>query len=162
MVEHMRRAFLTIIFIAVSLDAHSQGSPVHANVMEPATEVKGQEEALRQAELEYDIHAADALLFEDFILTAASDGSLRTKPEFVRMIGDKSDPLEILEYGAMQIRVYGDTAVVLSNVHEKAYYGGEACRIPRSPNRRLGAAKPALGVRNHPRFLVSAKIVRLR
>jgi ketosteroid isomerase-like protein len=41
------------------------------------------------------------------------------------MIGDKSDPLEVLEYGAMQIRVYGDTALVLSTIYEKAYYSGK-------------------------------------
>src|ERR1700722_12720161 len=53
--------------------------------------------------------AADTLLSKDFILTAASDGTLRSKSEFLPMIGDKSDPLEVLEYGAMQIHVYGDT-----------------------------------------------------
>jgi ketosteroid isomerase-like protein len=64
-------------------------------------------------------------LSQDFVLTAASDGTLRDKSEFLLMIGDKSDPLEILEYGDMKIRVYRDTAVVLSTVHEKAYYGGK-------------------------------------
>ena len=73
----------------------------------------------------YDVHAADALLSKDFVLTAASDGTLRSKTEFLPMIGDKSDPLEDLEYEAMQIRVYGNTAAVLSTIHEKAYYSGK-------------------------------------
>jgi ketosteroid isomerase-like protein len=96
-----------------------------SNSTEKATEVKLREEALRQAELRYDVDAADALLSKDFVLTAASDGSLRNKSEFLPMIGDKSNPLEVLEYGGMQIRVYGDTAVVLSTIHEKADYGGK-------------------------------------
>jgi hypothetical protein len=66
-----------------------------------AAEVKRQEKALRQAELTYDVHAADALLSKDFVLTAASDGTLRSKSEFLPMIGDKSDPLKVLEYGDM-------------------------------------------------------------
>jgi Domain of unknown function (DUF4440) len=125
-VDHMHREFLIVIFIAVSLNSFPQAPPPHpSNAGDAATEVKHQEEALRQAELRYNVHAADALLSKDFILTAASDGTLRTKGEFLPMIGDKSDPLEVLEYGAMQIRVYGDTAVVLSTIHEKAYYRGK-------------------------------------
>jgi ketosteroid isomerase-like protein len=125
-VSHMRSEFLIIIFITVSLNAFPQSPPLHSsNSADAATEVKLQEEALRQAELRYDVRAADALLSKDFVLTAASDGTLRSKSEFLPMIGDKSDPLEVLEYGAMQIRVYGDTAIVLSTIHEKAYYGGK-------------------------------------
>ena len=123
--DHMRREFL-IIFITVSLNAFPQSPPLRSsNSVDAATEVKQQEEALRKAELRYDVHAADTLLSKDFVLTAASDGTLRSKSEFLPMIGDKSAPLEVLEYGAMQIRVYGDTAIVLSTIHEKAYYGGK-------------------------------------
>ena len=122
----MRREFLIVIFITVSLNVFSQSPPIRSSKSaDAATAVKLQEEALRQAELRYDVRAADALLSTDFVLTAASDGSLRSKSEFLPMIGDKSDPLEILEYGAMQIHVYGDTAIVLSTIHEKAYYGGK-------------------------------------
>jgi hypothetical protein len=125
-VGHRIRALLSVIFIAVPLNAFSQGLPVHhSGFVDAATVVKAQEEALRQAELRYDVHGADALLSQDFVRTAASDGTLRDKSEFLLMIGDKSDPLEILEYGDMKIRVYRDTAVVLSTVHEKAYYGGK-------------------------------------
>jgi ketosteroid isomerase-like protein len=125
-VGYMVRALLSVMFIAFPLIAFSQGLPIHhADFADTASEVKAQEEALRQAELKYDVRAADALLSQDFVLTAASDGTLRDRSEFLPMIGDKSDPLEILEYGEMKIRVYGDTAVVLSTVHEKAYYGGK-------------------------------------
>jgi ketosteroid isomerase-like protein len=126
MVDHMRGEFLITIIITISLSAYPQSPALRSsNSVDAATEVRQQEEALRQAELKYDIHAADALLSPDFVLTAASDGTLRTKAEFLPMIGDRSDPLEALEYGAMQIHVYGDTAVVLSTIHEKAYYGGK-------------------------------------
>jgi ketosteroid isomerase-like protein len=125
-VDHMRREFLTTVFVAVSFHGYAQSPSLHSsNPVDAATEVKQQEEALRQAELKYDVQAADALLSKDFVLTAASDGTLRSKSEFLPMIGDKSDPLEVLEYVAMQIHVYGDTAVVLSTLHEKAYYGGK-------------------------------------
>jgi ketosteroid isomerase-like protein len=122
----MRSEFLIIIFITVSLNAFPQSPPLHSsNSADAATEVKHQEEAFRQAELRYDVRAADALLSKDFVITAAIDGRLHSKSEFLPVIGNKSDPLEVLEYGAMQIRVYGDTAVVLSTVHEKGYYGGK-------------------------------------
>jgi hypothetical protein len=48
----MRREFLIIIFITVSLNALPQSPPLHSsNSVDAATEVKQQEEALRQAEL---------------------------------------------------------------------------------------------------------------
>lgn len=51
-VDHMRREFLIIIFITVSLNALPQSPPLHSsNSVDAATEVKQQEEALRQAEL---------------------------------------------------------------------------------------------------------------
>ena len=100
----MRCEFLIIIFITVSLNGFPQSLPLHSsNSADVATEVRRQEETLRQAELRYDVRAADALLSKDFVLTAASDGTLRSKSEFLPMIGDKSDPLEVLEYGAMQL-----------------------------------------------------------
>jgi hypothetical protein len=121
----MLRALLFVMFLTASC----QGPPVrHSDLLDAAVLVKGQEEALRQAELRYDVRAADILLSQDFVLTA-SDGSLRDKSEFLPMIGDKRDPLEILEYGDMKVRVYGETAVVLSTVHEKAYYGGKAAEF---------------------------------
>ncbi len=126
LVGQMLRALLSVIFTVVPLNALSQGVPVRqSGVVDTETVIKAQEEAFRQAELRYDVHGADALLSDDFVLTAASDGTLRSKSEFLPMIGDKNDPLEILEYGDMVIRVYGDAAVVLSTVHEKAYYGGK-------------------------------------
>jgi hypothetical protein len=99
-VDHMRREFLITIFIAVSLNAFPQSPPLHSsNSVDAATQVKLQEEALRQAELRYDVRAADALLSGDFVLTAASDGTLRSKSEFLPMIGDKSDPWKFWNMG---------------------------------------------------------------
>jgi ketosteroid isomerase-like protein len=119
----MLRALLSLMFVVVTFRPFSQG--LSPGFVDAATVVKAQEEALRQAELRYDVHAADALLSPDFFLTEASDGTLRDKSEFLPMIGDKNDALEILEYGDMKISVYGETAVVLSTIHEKAYYGGK-------------------------------------
>jgi hypothetical protein len=52
-VGHRIRALLSVIFIAVPLNAFSQGLPVHhSGFVDAATVVKAQEEALRQAELD--------------------------------------------------------------------------------------------------------------
>jgi hypothetical protein len=84
--------------------------------------VKAAEEAFRQAELKYDTTSAGTILADEFIGTG-NHGEQVDKKQFLSIIGDKDAPLEVLEYGEMEIRVYGETAVVWSTIHEKAIYG---------------------------------------
>jgi ketosteroid isomerase-like protein len=91
--------------------------------------VRAQEEAFRQAELHYDTAVAGTILADDFVLVAASDGKPHSKTEFLPLIGDRSDPLEVLEYGPMDIRVYGDTAIVFSTAHEKFVLHGKPMEV---------------------------------
>ena len=86
--------------------------------------VKAREEAFRQAELNYDVASARAILADEFVGTW-NHGEQVNKDQFLSLIGDKADPLEVLEYGDMEIRVYGNAAVVWSMIHEKAVYGGK-------------------------------------
>lgn len=86
--------------------------------------VREQEEAFRKAELNYDRAAAKELLDEEFV-GSGNNGEVFNKDQFVVLIGDKEDPLEALEYGELDVRVYGDTAVVRSTIHERAVYGGK-------------------------------------
>jgi hypothetical protein len=65
----MLRALLSLMFVAVPFNAFSQG--LYPGFADAATAVKAQEEALRQAELTYDVHGADALLSPDFVLSCA-------------------------------------------------------------------------------------------
>jgi len=48
--------------------------------------------ALRSAELQYDTTAAAKLLADGFLLSAA-DGTLYTKERFLKLVGDKNNPL---------------------------------------------------------------------
>jgi ketosteroid isomerase-like protein len=122
----MKRLFTLMFLVGGSLFASAQSpAAVPRQIPDDVTAVKAQEEALRQAELQYDSSAANALLAEGFVLTAASDGNLYSKQQFLPLIGDKSDPMEILEYGEMDVRVHGDAAVVLSTVHERFWYQGK-------------------------------------
>ncbi len=91
---------------------------------EPGDAVRAQEEAFRRAELNYDQAAAKTILADEFVIVG-NHGEHLSRQQFIDLIGDKADPLEILEYGDMQVRVYGDTATVFSTVHERAIYGGK-------------------------------------
>jgi ketosteroid isomerase-like protein len=88
-------------------------------------DVKAREEAFRQAELHYDTATAGAILADDFVLVSAGDGEPHNKKWFLPLIGDRSAPLEVLEYGPLDIRVYADTAIVLSTTHEKFILNGK-------------------------------------
>jgi hypothetical protein len=52
-------------------------------------------------------------------------GEQVNKEQFLALVGDRADPLEVLEYGDMEIRVYGEAAVVWSTIHERALYSGK-------------------------------------
>ncbi len=122
----MKRLFTLMFLVGSSLFASAQSTAaIPPRTPDDVTAVKAQEEALREAELQYDISAADALLAEGFVLTAANDGNLYSKQQFLPLIGDKSNPMEALEYGDMDVRVHGNAAVVLSTVHEKFWYQGK-------------------------------------
>ena len=56
---------------------------------------------------------------------SGNNGEVFNKDQFVVLVGEKEDPLEALEYGELDVRVYGDTAVVRSTIHERAVYGGK-------------------------------------
>jgi hypothetical protein len=86
--------------------------------------VKAAEEALRQSQLKYDTAVAKAILADEFVGTG-NHGERVDKRQFLSLIGDRADPLEVLEYAEMEVRVYGETAVVWSTIHEKAVYGGK-------------------------------------
>jgi Domain of unknown function (DUF4440) len=86
--------------------------------------VKAAEEALRQSQLKYDTAVAKAILADEFIGTW-NHGERVDKRQFLSLIADQADPLEVLEYTEMEVRVYGEAAVVWSLIHEKAIYGGK-------------------------------------
>ena len=112
-----------IFLLACSLFAAAQGASSAPRFADVAA-VKAREEAFRQAELHYDTAAAEAILADEFVGTG-NNGELFNKQKFLSLVGDKADPLEALEYGEMEVRVYGDAAVVWSTMHEKAIYGGK-------------------------------------
>ena len=111
-----RFAFLSVFLIS-SLAAIAQTDAV--------SEIKAREEVFRQAELRYDTATAGAILSDDFVLVSASDGKPHDKKWFLPLIGDRSEPMEALDYGYMDIRVYGNSAVVISTVHEKFLLNGK-------------------------------------
>jgi ketosteroid isomerase-like protein len=88
--------------------------------------------ALRRAELQYDTTAAAKLLADGFLLSAA-DGNLYTKERFLKLVGDKNNPLELFEYSEMEIHIYGTTAVVFSRLHEKGFMDGKPYELNGRP-----------------------------
>jgi ketosteroid isomerase-like protein len=115
--------FATIILLGFSPATVAQSHSRLSQAKEIA-EVKAAEEVFRQSQLKYDTTAANAILADEFVGTW-NHGERVDKRQFLSLIGDRTDPLEVLEYGEMVVRVYGDTAVVWSTIHEKAIYGGK-------------------------------------
>jgi hypothetical protein len=120
----MRNLLLLTLF-ALSWAAVAQtATAAPASEAEEIASVKLQEEAFRQAELKYDREAARQILAEEFVIVG-NHGENLSRAEFIDLVGDKADPLEVLEYGDLQVRIYGQTALVRSTIHERAVYGGK-------------------------------------
>ncbi|MBZ5653518.1 MAG: nuclear transport factor 2 family protein [Acidobacteriia bacterium] len=94
--------------------------------------VKQQMQALRTAELRYDAEAAAKLFADGFLLTS-TDGNLYTREQFLKLVGDKSNPLELFEFGEMEVRVYDKTAMVFVRVHEKGFLDGKPYELNGRP-----------------------------
>jgi Domain of unknown function (DUF4440) len=112
-----------ILFLNFSMLTGTQAPARQARSQEIAG-IESAEETFRQAELKYDTASANAILADEFVGTG-NHGERFDKKAFVSLVGDKADPLEVLEYGEMEVKVYGESAVVWSTIHEKAVYGGK-------------------------------------
>ncbi|NYF89673.1 nuclear transport factor 2 family protein [Tunturiibacter empetritectus] len=140
----MRRFVLLSLLLVSSVPAIAQPGVV--------SEIKGREEEFRQAELHYDMVAAAQILADDFVLISASDGKPHDKNWFLPIIGDSSDPMEALDYGDMDVRIYRTSAVVVSTVHEKFLFHGKPVEYSGPRNRGLGQDKATMETCRHPRF----------
>ena len=89
-------------------------------------------QALRTAEFHYDAESAAKLFADGFLLTS-TDGDLYTKDQFLKLVRDKSNPLELIEYGEMEVRLYDTTAVVFVQVHEKGLLDGKPYELNGRP-----------------------------
>lgn len=118
-----RHAWVALVLANFCILAGAQ-TPSRLSQSEEIARVKADEESFRQAQLKYDTSSARVLLADEFVGTW-NHGEQVNKDQFLSLIGDKADPLESLEYGDMEIRVYGEAAVVWSTIHEKALYGGK-------------------------------------
>ena len=117
----MRHAVLVLLGFSMSVGAQAPSRPSRSP---ESAAVKAREEAFRQAQLNYDSASAREILADEFVGTG-NHGEQINKNQFLSLVGDRADPLEVLEYGDMEIRVYGVAAVVWSTIHERAVYSGK-------------------------------------
>jgi hypothetical protein len=119
----MRCACAILVLFGISAASVAE-SASRVSQSEEIAGVKAAEESLRQSQLQYNTAAAKAILAEEFVGTW-NHGERVDKRQFLSLIADQADPLEVLEYTEMEVRVYGEAAVVWSLIHEKAVYGGK-------------------------------------
>ncbi len=122
-VRFLACAVTVLVLVNFCILVEAQSPPLQSQSDEIAV-VEAREEAFRQAQLKYDTSSAGALLADEFVGTW-NHGERVNKEQFVSLIGDKADPLEVLEYADLKIRVYGQAAVVWSTIHERALYSGK-------------------------------------
>ncbi len=87
-------------------------------------EVVALENVWNQAELHLDTHAIESILTDDFVLTTF-DGSVQTKGLYVASVKDKDYHPTILASTNMKIHLYGNTAIVTGDYHEKGTQKGK-------------------------------------
>lgn len=119
--------------MVVSLATVQSPSTTPPALSSDSAAVRQQMLALRNAELQYNTTTAAKLLADGFLLSAA-DGILYTKERFLKLVGDKNNPLELFEYSEMEIHIYGTTAVVFSRLHEKGFMDGKPYELNGRPS----------------------------
>ena len=125
----MNMRFLLIIAISVIVGAPCAISSQHLpSEDKAASRIRQQMERLRRAELAYDTSAAASLLSDNFELSAA-DGNVYDKHAFLNIVGDRSNPLEIFEFGEVTIRVDKYSAIAIVRLHEKGMLSGKAYEL---------------------------------
>ena len=121
--------YLVAILVGLTL-AGGQTSPAQQPTTSPdIAAVKQQMQALRAAELRYDAEAAAKLFADGFLLTS-TDGNLYTREEFLKLVGDKSNPLELFEFGEMEVRgleMGGRSLLAYFHSGDRAYSG--LCKV---------------------------------
>jgi ketosteroid isomerase-like protein len=81
-------------------------------------EIIALERSWNQAELQNAPSALNLFISDNFIITEP-DGSMMNKRQFQSSIADKSYHYDLLISGNFKVRIFGDTAVVTGNYHEK-------------------------------------------
>jgi hypothetical protein len=102
----MRHAVLVMLSFSMSVGAQPSSRPSRSPEI---AAVKAQEEAFRQAELNYDVASARAILADEFVGTW-NHGEQVNKDQFLTLIGDKADRSKCLN---MVIWKFGSMAILL-------------------------------------------------
>ena len=123
---------LSVVLMVVSFATAQSPTTNPLALSRDVAAVRQQMLALRSAELRYDTAAAAKLLADGFLLGAA-DGTLYTKDLFLKLVGDKNNPLELFEYSEMEVHIYGTTGVVFSRLHEKGFMDGKPYELNGRP-----------------------------
>ena len=82
------------------------------------TRIAALENSWNQAELHNDAHAVDLLLADDFVMTVA-DGYTLDKTQMLASVRDTSYRPDVLQSDNMEVRMYGNTAIVTGSYLEK-------------------------------------------
>ena len=110
-------AFVTFVLLALATLAPSQDSKIQE-------EIKKLEEARNQAILKGDFAAIDRMTSEDYTFVTLR-GEMRTKTEIVNGFKSGSFRYQSREISDLNVRVYGDAAVVTGRSIQKGTENGK-------------------------------------
>lgn len=88
------------------------------------TELRNLNRQAAEMQVRRDVATATRLLADDYIFTQA-DGNVTNKAENIAIIGSPEFVCQSLTTDDIQVRVYGDTALVLGRATMKATYKGQ-------------------------------------
>lgn len=107
----MKKTFFVVLMLLLSVAAVAQQSGDEAKII-------ALENVWNQAELHLDTHAIESVLTDDFVLTTF-DGTVQTKGMYIASVKDKDYHPQILMSSNFKIHLYGNTAIVTGDYHEK-------------------------------------------
>ncbi len=112
----MKRFMIVLAFtVAASALALAQAGKVEQSI-------KALTEQLRQASLKGDAATYDKLLADDYISTNIF-GATSTKAQVLENMKSGKVKFEAIDFSDMKVKVYGDTALVISTANVKGHFG---------------------------------------
>jgi len=127
----LRSMIVGCILLTVCFDVHTQNAPsvkndrlTHNNDNNDEGRILSLENAWNQAETIHNVEAMSMLIGDPFAYTDV-DGSFMDRRKWLSHIRNEVDQYEQLGNTGMQVRVYGNAAVVTGDYHERIKIKGK-------------------------------------
>lgn len=123
----MQRLMIAVVFVSVAWHdslGFAQSARAQSGRKRVEEELRLLNAAVSEMQVRKDVVAANRLLADDYVFLQA-DGKVSNKAQNIAVLGDPAFVCESLTTDGVEVRVYGDAAVITGRVVFRATYKGQ-------------------------------------